>query len=64
MKTMRVRGLIKKLMDYNLDAEIMPVAHNKEQSFSLSFGTSDGCKKESCNKVFIDCDELNKDEGG
>lgn len=59
---MKVRDLIKKLLDYNPDAEIAPLAHNRKQPFSISYGSGEGCKKENCDIVYIDCDELNQNE--
>ncbi len=59
-KMMKVRDLITKLLDYNLDAEVCPRANNKRQPFSISWGGDE--KKTACNEVFIDCDDLNQHE--
>ncbi len=59
---MKVKDLITKLLDYNLDAEVCPRANNKRQPFSISWGSGDGCKKTTCSEVFIDCDDLNQHE--
>jgi len=61
---MKVRELITKLLDYNLDAEIAPLANNKKQPFTISWGGFDGCEKNNCREVFIDCDDLNQHEAG
>ena len=61
---MTVRDLIKKLLDYNQDAQISPLANNKQQPFSVSYGGAEGCKKETCSFVYIDCDDINQHEAG
>jgi len=61
---MTVRDLIIKLLEYNLDADINPRAHNVKQDFSMSYRGADGCDKQSCTEVFIDCDNLNQYESG
>ena len=61
---MTVQELIIKLLHYNQYAEVAPLAHNKKQEFSISYGGSDGCDKSNCKEVFIDCDDLNQHEAG
>ena len=59
---MTVKDLIKQLLDYNQDAVISTLANNHEQPFSISFGGADGCKKETCDSVYIDLYDLNQNE--
>jgi len=57
-----VKDLILKLLDYNLNAKIEVTAHNMAQPFSIAYGEGEGCKKENCEAVYIDCDKLNRYE--
>ena len=59
---MKVKEMIKKLEQYNPDAEMAVVANNKNQKFSIAFGSSEGCTKENCSSVSIMLDELNRYE--
>ena len=61
---MLVKNLIAKLEEFNPEAEVSACAHNHNEPFSLSYGYSDGTTKETCEKVFIDLDELNQYEEG
>jgi hypothetical protein len=57
-----VREMITNLLEYNLDAIIAPLAHNKKQPFSFCIGGADGGTKHDCDEVFIECTDLNQDE--
>lgn len=58
------RDLIKKLLDYNLDAEFQVIANNKVQEIEFCIGNSEGCSKENCETVSIYLKDLNKIEKG
>ena len=51
---MTVKELIEKLDGYNQQAEVKVVAHNTMSDFDITFGTSEGCEKETCDTVFLD----------
>ena len=55
---MKVKDLIKKLLDYNLDAEISVVAHCREEEFSIAYGGAEGVTKENCDTVSLYVDRL------
>lgn len=56
---MKVRGLIKELLDYNLDADISVIAHCKEEEFTLTFGGGgEGETKDDCSVVNFYVDSL------
>ena len=59
---MKVRELIKELLDCNLDAEMNVIAHNKGEDVTLSWSGRDGASKESAKNVNIDVDSLNDQE--
>ena len=59
---MTVKDLIKQLLDYNQDAVISSLVSNQKHPFSISFGSSDGCKKETCEAVYIELDDFNQNE--
>lgn len=44
---MKVKELITKLLEYNMDAEISVVAHCKNEKFTLSYGSSEGVTKKT-----------------
>ena len=55
---MTVKELITKLLDYNMDAEISVVAHCKQEEFTLSYGSSEGVTKKTCDTVSLYVDRL------
>ena len=55
---MKVKELITKLLEYNMDAEISVVAHCKEEEFSLNYGGSEGVTKKECDTVSLYVDRL------
>ena len=59
---MKVKELMQKLREYNGEAEVTVVAHCRDYKFSLSYGDSDGVKKDSCESVSFYVDELNSNE--
>ena len=48
---MKLRDLMQQLGLYNQDADVAVVVHNRRESFSISFGDSEGVTKETCNTV-------------
>jgi hypothetical protein len=63
---MTVKDLIKKLLDYNLDAEVSVVAHHRAEEFSISYGGGEGVTKKNCESVSFYVDRLcvNETYGG
>lgn len=61
---MKVKELIEKLNEYNQEAELLVVAHNKVEDYSICFGNSDGCTKQTCENVSLYLDKLNGNEIG
>jgi hypothetical protein len=61
-----VKDLIKKLLDYNLDAEVLVVAHHRAEEFSISYGGGEGVTKKNCESVSFYVDRLcvNETYGG
>lgn len=55
---MKVKHLIKELLEYNLDAEISVVAHCKKEEFTITYGNSEGCTKQNCDSVSFYLDRL------
>jgi hypothetical protein len=53
-KKMTVKELAEKLSEYNQTAEVKIVAHNTMSDFDITFGTSEGCEKDTCDTVFLD----------
>jgi len=54
----KVRELINQLGDYNQDAEVDIIVHNRKENFSLSFGSGEGCTKKNCSSVSFYIDRL------
>lgn len=59
---MKLRDLMQQLGLYNQDADVAVVVHNRRESFSISFGDSEGVTKETCNTVGFYVDALNGQE--
>ena len=59
---MKVKDLITKLLDYNMDADVKVVAHCKEEDFSLTFGGDEGVEKHNTDRVVIYVDRLCSNE--
>lgn len=59
---MTVKELIKKLLDYNLDAEVSVVVHHTAEEFSITCGGSDGSTKNNCESVSFYVDRLCNNE--
>lgn len=61
---MKVKELIKKLEEYNQNANIEICVNGRPQEFEICYGGSEGCTKSSCDEVVfmigMTCDE----EGG
>lgn len=55
---MKVKKLITKLLDYNLDAEISVVAHCRQEEFTISYGGAEGQTRKNCEIVSIYVDRL------
>ena len=56
---MKVWDLVKKLGEFNPDAVVNIVVHNKREKFTLAFGDFEGCTKENCSTVSLFVDDLN-----
>ena len=56
---MKLRDLLEQLHQYNQEADVAVIVHNKREEFSVSFGSSDGCTKETCDNVGFYVDYLN-----
>lgn len=59
---MKVKDLIKELLDYNMEADVSVIAHNKEHDFSISFSGSEGVLKNQTEEVSFYVDELCKND--
>jgi hypothetical protein len=56
---MKVKELIKKLLDYNLDADVSVIVHHTKEEFSIVWGGDDeGETKEECESVSFYVDRL------
>jgi|SRR5271157_1406718 len=55
---MKNKEMIAKLQQYNPEAEFEVVAYNRVFDFSITYGNSEGCTKENCDKVGPYIDEL------
>lgn len=55
---MKVKDLITKLLDYNLDAEISVVAHCRQEEFTIASGGAEGQTKMNCDTVSLYVDRL------
>jgi uncharacterized protein YbdZ (MbtH family) len=62
---MKVSKLVAELKQFNPDAEVLVVVHNKEEQFSIAFsGAFDGAgKSHKDSKCHIYVDDLNNMEG-
>lgn len=58
---MKVKGLIKKLNEYNQEADVEICVNGMPQEFEICYGGSEGCTKSSCDEVVFmigtDCEE-------
>jgi methyl coenzyme M reductase subunit D len=59
---MKNKELIKKLKEYNGDAEVKVVAHCKSFPFSISYGSSEGVEKKNCDSISFYVEELCQNE--
>lgn len=55
---MKNKDLIKELENFNPEAEVGVIAHCKSFPFSLSWGSSEGVTKETCDSISMYVDEL------
>lgn len=62
MVKIKVKEIIEKLKEYNPEANVDVVAHNKSYDFTLAFGGCDGGTKENCEDVSFYVDELCSNE--
>ncbi len=56
---MLVKELIAKLFEYNQEANVKVTVHDEMCDFSISYGTSEGCTKETADVVDFCVDKLN-----
>ena len=61
---MTVKELIKKLLDYNMEADVKVTAHCKDYDYSITIGGSEGVEKHNTEEVSFYVDELCSDEQG
>lgn len=57
-----VQDLIDNLSQYNPTAKIVAVVNHTPQPFELTYGSSEGVTKETCETVGIYVEQLNKRE--
>lgn len=55
---MTIRELIKKLGEYNPEARVDVIAHNRSEEFSIVFGGAEGDTKETTDSVSFYVDQL------
>ncbi len=55
---MKVKDVIKELLEYNMDAELSVTAHCREFKFSIAYGGSEGVEKHNTKSVNFYVDEL------
>lgn len=58
---MKVKDLIKKLNEYNQNADVEICVNGMPQEFEICYGGSEGCTKSTCDEVVFmvgtNCDE-------
>ena len=59
---MKVHEAITELLKYNQQAELNVVAHHKAYDFTFSYGSSEGCTKQTADSVSLYVDELCQNE--
>jgi hypothetical protein len=59
---MKVKQLIQKLLDYNLDAEVSVVVHHTKEEFTISYGGDEGSTQNNCESVSFYVDRLCNNE--
>ena len=59
---MKVKDLIEKLKEYNPEAEICVIVRNRNEQFSITYGTSEGGTKSNCAQVSFYIDRLCQNE--
>ena len=59
---MKVKELITELLNFNMEAEMNVIVHNKCEGFSITWGGSDGCSKRDSDNVSLYVDKLNSNE--
>ena len=55
---MKVKDLIRELLDYNMDAEIFVVVHCRKEEFTITYGGSQDCTKQNTDSIGIYVDRL------
>lgn len=61
-REMKVKELIQKLLDYNLDAEVSVVAHHIKEEFTITYGGNEGSTQNNCETVSFYVDRLCNNE--
>ena len=59
---MKLKDLMDTLLDYNPEAEVVVIANNAAQSFTLTWGGGDCCTKKQAETVSFYVDALNQGE--
>ncbi|MDC7248637.1 MAG: hypothetical protein PQJ49_01805 [Sphaerochaetaceae bacterium] len=57
-----VQDLIDELVKYNPDAKVKVITNHQPHNFELTFGSSEGVTKETCEVVGIYVEQTNKTE--
>ena len=55
---MKIKELISKLNEFNQDAELTVIAHNKAYAFTIAWGGAEGSTKTNTDDVSFYVDEL------
>lgn len=62
MKGLSVREVIRRLLEYNLDAGFEVISNNKVSDYEFAIGTSENCTRQNCESVSIYCKDSNNTE--
>lgn len=62
MKNLSVREVIRRLLEYNLDAEFKLISDNKVKDFEIAIGDSEGCTRKNCESVSFYVKDENTNE--
>lgn len=59
---MKVKEIIELLLEFDQEAEFGVVAQNKKHDFIITFGSSEGVTRKSCEEVNLYINEMNSNE--
>ena len=57
-----VKDVIEALSEYNPHAEVTVIVHNRDEHFSIGFGSAEGATKATAEGVAFYVDRLNQNE--